>query len=221
MPTGDLDDFRGRLRQVLPEGWFPDVAPVLEAALAGPAQTHAWAFALLAWVAQQLRLRTASGGTLDLIAYDFFGGRLARAPGQSDGSLRAAIVAGLFQQGITRQGLIDLLTTLTGSAPRVFEPANAADTGGWGVACGYGVAGGWGAYDLPLTAFVTVRRPASNVTANLGGYGSPVIAYDTPASAGRYLSPDEMVAATTDADIYAAIARAKPVGATIWVAITN
>lgn len=216
--TGDIDDLLSRLKSALPDAWFSDSPEVLDAALSGPAQALARLFSLQRWAALQMRIRSASGQWLDLIALDFFGARLQRQPGQSDGSLRSTILSRLFQQGITRRGMIDLLTTLTGRAPVVFEPANINDTGAYGYFGGYGVAGGWGSLDMPLTAFVTVYRPASNVTANLGGYGTQVLGYGV---AGRYIGTDELVASTTDADLYAAIARAKPVGSTIWVAIQN
>lgn len=214
---GDADDFLVRIAEALPP-WFGESNPARDGALVGPAQSGAINFSQRLFAAKQMRVSTASAGYLDLIAEDFFGRRLTRKPGQTDGSFRAQIISRLFRQGVTRAGMAKMLRDLTGREPIIFEPANIVDAGAYGFCYGYGVGGGWGSLSMPMTAFVTVFRPASNVAAGIGGYGVPAFGYGV---AGRYLSEAELVSNTTDRDIYEAINRARPVGSTIWVQIVN
>lgn len=215
---GDADDYLVRLADALPDGWFEDAPRVLDATLSGPAQIGAIVHGQRTYASKQMRVRTASGGYLDLIARDFYGNQLTRRPGQSDGSFRSQIIARLFRQGVTRSGMIKLLTDLTGYEPSIFEPASIQDAGAYGFTLAYGTAGGWGSLSMPMTAFISVRRPASNVAANVGGYNTPMLAYGV---AGRYIGPEELIANTTDADILSAIDRARPIGSTIYVSIRN
>jgi hypothetical protein len=142
--TGDASDVVRRLKAVLPARWFPDSAPLLEGLLAGLADAWAWLYSLLRYARQQTRIATATDGFLDLIAQDCFGGRLVRAGGQTDAAFRAIIQREMLRERGTRAAVISVLTDLTGRAPVVFEPARPADTGGWGLALGYGAGGGWG-----------------------------------------------------------------------------
>jgi hypothetical protein len=187
--TGDTDDMLARIKTVLPARWFPDATPLLDGMATGLAEAGAWLHALLATVKLQTRLKTATGGFLDMIAQDYFGGRLPRRAGQSDSSFRVRIETELFRDRGTRGALIEVLEYLTGRTPVVFEPARPADTRGWGVALGYGVAGGWGSLMLPFQSFVTAYRP---------GPGSDPV---------------------SDDDIMAAIAGVTPVAAIAWVRI--
>lgn len=168
--TGSAGDFVARLRAALPRKWFADDAPVLDAVLAGLADGWAGLHALLAWVRRQGRIATAEGETLDRIARDFFGPSLSRAAGQGDDAFRAAIGRELLRERATREALASVLTDLTGRAPAIFEPSRPGDTGGWGVALGYNVAGGYGSLLLPFQCFVTAYRPQGAGIASVAGY---------------------------------------------------
>ena len=183
-----------RIKAVLPARWFPDETPLLDGLATGLADAAAWLYALLANVKLQTRLATATGGFLDMIAQDYFGARIVRRAGQGDASFRARIQTELFRERGTRGALISVLQDLTGRTPVVFEPARPADTRAWGVALGYGLAGGWGSLMLPFQCFVTAYRPVSS--------GS---------DAGEI----------TDADIAAAAAGVMPVAAIAWLRISN
>ena len=76
--TGDQQDMIARLRAVLPTRWFPDSAPVLDGLLSGLASGWSWAYQQLLYVKAQTRIATATDVWLDIIANDYFGGRLAR-----------------------------------------------------------------------------------------------------------------------------------------------
>jgi hypothetical protein len=172
---GAPEQFVARLRAALPRGWFADRAPVLEAVLAGFADGWARLYALLAYVRRQGRIGSAEGAMLDLIAGDFFGPWLRRRTGQGDDAFRAAIGRELLRERATRGALAAALTDLTGRAPAIFEPSRPADTGAWGMALGYGVAGGgaaggYGSLALPFQCFVTAWRPAGAGIAGVAGY---------------------------------------------------
>lgn len=216
---GDRDDMRARLKQVLPQRWFADEAPVLEALLGGLA--HAWSglYALLAQVKAQTRLMTACGVFLDLAARDYFGVALPRRLGEADAAYGSRLRASLIAPRATRAGLAQALLTLTGRAPQIFEPRNAADTGGYNVNLGYNCAGGYGSMNLPYQLFVTAYRPhdvpagkAGGYNVGPGGYGAGLLAY---ATAG------ELAGTIGDDEIYACIAAVCPAACIAWANISN
>lgn len=216
---GSQGDMVARLRAVLPARWFADDTPVLDGLLAGLGQAAATSYALLAYARTQTRMATASGLWLDLLAGDWFGNRLTRRGGEADTQLRARIRQELLRERGTRAALAAQVTQLVGKPPAIFEPARPADTGAWGMACGYGVAGGWGSLALPFQCFVTVRRPhgagiamVDGYCGSLGGYGIGAIEY---ASAGL------LAGSVSDADIMAAIAGVMPTAAIAWTRIVS
>lgn len=219
--TGDQADFISRLKAVLPGGWFRDETPILDGVLAGISWALAAAYSLADYARKQCRIRTATDGFLDLIAYDYFGGNLPRKLQEPDEAYRVRILAALFPEKGTRRGLIRTLEILTGRTPWVFEPARPADTGGYSVGgMGYGVAGGYGSLALPHQAFVIAYRPTGQGIPNIAGYGVPQGAYNTP-SQGMYANPSLIQGAVTDADIYAAIDAVKPAATTVWTQIQS
>ncbi len=82
---------------------------MLDALLRGFAYATAFVYVLIAYAARQTRIKTATDGWLDMIAADFFGASLLRKPGQSDASFRARILADLFREQATRNGLVKVL----------------------------------------------------------------------------------------------------------------
>lgn len=153
-------DFVGRLRGTLPQHWFGDDAPVLDGLLNGLAASWKWLFAALEYVRLQTRIRTATDLFLDLSAGDYFGARLPRRAKETDDQFRPRIQRELLRTRTTRSDLVSLIVELTGNNPTIFEAARAADTGAWGVAVGYGLAGAWGSLSRPFECLVTVQRPA-------------------------------------------------------------
>lgn len=212
--AGDRADLLGRLKSLLPGGWF-GTSPALDGAASGSAKLLSDAYSLVQYARSQARVGTATGGFLDLAARDFFGTGLARRPGEADPALRARILAQLFAEKGTRRGVTKALEALTGRTPLIFEPARPADTGGYGVGCGYGVAGGYGSLLLPYQAFVTAYRPSGQGIPNVAGYGGPPGGYGTP-SGSEYASLGQVVGRVTDADIYAAVDAAALAGTVLW-----
>jgi hypothetical protein len=223
--TGDSQDMLTRLRTVLPTRWFPDQAPVLDGLLSGMASSWSWAYELLQYVIAQRRIATASDAWLDVIAQDFFGGRLARRSGQSDDALRGRIRRELFRERGTRAAIIAALQDLTGRAPTVFEPARPTDTGGYASLTGagggvaYGAAGGWGNLGLPFQCFVRAYRPVGNGIATVAGWGGPVGGYGRGTI--EYASLEMVQGQVTDADIHATVADVLPVSTIAWTRIAS
>ncbi len=219
MAGADQAGMLRRLRAALPRDWYPESAPVLDAALAAPAWMLSWAHALLTWARAQTRLRTAGGTWLDAAARDYLGGRVRRR-GQSDGAFRRRVQAELLRERGTRAGLSALVGDLTGREVDVFEPARVRDTGGYGIAAtmGYGAAGRWGSLRHPFQAFVTARRPLGVGVPYASGYGAPAAGYRLGGTqwAGATAAAD----AVTDEDIAEAVAGAVPAGAIAWLRVT-
>lgn len=155
---GSVDDFASRLRSLLPVGWFPaapqdleeETAPVLVAVLRGFSAVLAGIWTLLDECQQQTRLITMSGPFLDMLAADYFGpAGLTRRTSELDRDYRTRIVSSLVAQKNTRESVFNALLSITGVAPTILEPLNAADchalaslaapAGGGGY--GYGSAG--------------------------------------------------------------------------------
>jgi hypothetical protein len=130
--TGDQEDVLARLISVLPPWFKAGATPVLDALLGGAAWAGSFAYGMIRFARQQARIATATGGWLDLAAYDFFGRDFVRPAGWTDAQFGAAITARLLNPNGTRPGLIAGIEQLTGRAPRVFEPWNPTDTGGYG-----------------------------------------------------------------------------------------
>ena len=218
MALGDQNDLLGRLKAVLPTGWFPDITPVLDAVLSGPAYAWSWVAALTGYAYEQCRLGTATDIFLDILAYDFLGSRISRRAGEQDSAFRIRLKREILRPKATRASMVQALTDLTGQAPLVFEPANSSDTGGYGLAMGYGVAGGYGSLSMPYQALLTVYRPHVGGIPGIDGYGGSIGGYG--AGAIEYASAAD-VAGVSDADIYACIESTKPAATIMWTRLTN
>ncbi len=202
----------------------PDNAPVLDGLLSGLAAGWSWGYQLLLYVKAQTRIATATDVWLDIIANDFFGSRLARRQGQSDGAFRSRIERELFRERGTRGAIIAVLQDLTDRTPLVFEPARSTDTGGYaslsgaGGGVGYGRAGGWGSLALPFQCFVTAYRPVGSGIAIVCGWSGTAGGYGIGAL--EYASLEMVQGQVTDDDIYAAVADVLPVATIGWTRIT-
>ena len=227
MATGDQADFVGRLRAVLPQGWFGDISPVLTSILNGFAAALAWSYSLIAYALAQVLIATSSSIWLDLHAYDFLGASLLRRVQESDVSFLIRVQAALFPPANTRAALVQRLTQLTGRAPVVFEPMQPMDTGAYNYGgLGYGVAGGYGSIALPFQAFVTAYRPKNQGVPLLAGYsGNALTPEYAPLGYGRglgsYASLADAADGATDANIYSAVAAIEPAGSIVWTRISS
>ncbi len=227
MATGDQADAVARLRRWLP-GWFgaPGVAPVLDALLSGPAKLAAGTYDLIGFADRQVRIATATGGWLDLISADFFGGALKRRAGQGDDSFRARLRAELLRPRATRGAMRRAILDLTGFEPIIIELSRPLDTRVWAGSvgatwpAGYGVAGAYGSAASPGQVMIQVRRSLLAGVPLVAGWGVPAGAFNT-ASRLTYAAADQAAGAVTDADIYATIEATRPAGVAAWVAISN
>ena len=113
MATGDITDVLARLRAVLPQRWFPDTTPVLDAVLTGTAAAWSGLYALLQIVAAQARIATASDQFLDAVSADFFGAALPRRRTEGDDAFRSRIDRELLREKGTRAAISSVLTDLT------------------------------------------------------------------------------------------------------------
>jgi hypothetical protein len=218
MSTGDQSDMLARLTAVIPP-WFPDDSPITTGALSGIAAALAFGYSFIQFAKAQTRIATASGGWLDLIAWDFFGARFTRRQGESDASFQPRILSELLRPRQTRAAIVQVLVDLTGKTPVIFEPWNPGDCGAYGVGTsGYGCAGCYGSLALNNQIFVTAVRSTAEGIPNVGGYSQGPIGYGV---AGEYVDQSQVTGAVTDADIYAAVAETIAAGVTAWVDIVS
>lgn len=218
MATGDAADFASRIRSTLPAKWFPDSSPNLVALLTGMGSAWSLLFAQLSYANVQTRLLTVSDGFLDLAARDYRGTGFVRKGAESDANLRARLLP-IFRDKATRAALIARLLQITGNVATVFEPSRPADTGGYNVAMGYGVAGAYGSLILPGQVFITIARPLGQGIPNVSGYGSGAGGYGVGAIAYAQLAAEGPH--VSDSDIYAAIVEVLPVGSIGWTALAG
>lgn len=223
MTTGSSSDILDRVKKALPPRWFAWVAPYRDAVIGGLSDSASWCYGLIGYARAQTRLATAYGIWLDILAYDFVGRVLTRNKAGDD-VFRAIIKATILQERVTRNGMINALTALTGSAPWVFEPWNTYDTGAYSGggksygSMGYGVGrGGYGSMNLPGQTFVNVIRSASSGVPNVGGYTNNKLGYGV--GAGEYVGGNVPLNGVTNAMIYQIISMTKPTGTTVWTAI--
>lgn len=169
------------------------------------------------WTAQ--RIATATDVQLDLISVDFYGDQLPRLPGETDDSFRTRIQASLFLPYTTREGFIICLTRLTGFAPRLIEPWNTGDTGGYDWSCydvdTEGNPGCYGDAGMKYQAgIIAVLPPAQSdgVSIPIWGYDAGA-AYD--AQTGVFWEPTlQLYSSARELDQL--INRIKAFGTTIW-----
>ncbi|MDR3520439.1 MAG: hypothetical protein P4L54_02370 [Acidocella sp.] len=218
--TGDINDMLARLKSVLPVRWFADTTPILDAVLTGFAWGWSGLYALLNFVKLQTRLASATGIFLDIAAIDYFGLALPRHAGEGDGAFSTRLRANLVAPRATRAGLVLALENETGRTPVIFEPLNAADTGGYNsYTLGYGTVGGYGSANLPFQFFVSAFRPNASPISNAGGYNGGPGGYGILPM--FYANISDIPGVVTDADIYAAAAAVLPVATTAWINISN
>ena len=215
--TGDQQDMIDRLKQALPAGWFEGNTPVLDAVLAGLASAWAHVYALHAYMKLQTRIKTATDGWLDLIAGDFFGDTYQRR-GRNDDTYRRGIIANLFRERGTREGLRGALSDLTGMEPIIFEPQRLTDGMALGATSFLGAVPLCTVGALPFQCFVTVNRSPGSGIQVVSGLGSNTFGLGQ-SGVDALISMDQVQQAVTDQDIYETINRVKPAGTIVWTRI--
>ncbi len=218
MAAGDRADMLDRLKSVLPP-WFPSETPLLDGVLMAPAAVMAWAYGFLALTKLQTRIATATDRFLDLAAFDFFGLRVRRKPGQNDKSFRAVIPAEVLRARGTRDGILQAITDLTGGGATMFEPYYPFDTGGWdSYALGFDQAGGWGSRDMPYEVLIHADQPVGAGVPNAAGLDSSFAAWDGGYS--TLMDVSDITGTVTFQDIYDVIESTRAAGITCWVNIS-
>jgi hypothetical protein len=159
MSVGDQTDMFGRLKNLLPAGWFGDNNPIRDALLWGYANALAWGYTLYLYAKDQTRIKSASDGWLDLIGLDFFGNNLVRYSGQSDASYRNRILINIFRERTTRHAMEQVLFDLTGRTPIIIEPARPADVGAYGAAVAVSQPGTTTMIDNGMIVYVPPNTP--------------------------------------------------------------
>jgi hypothetical protein len=221
MAVGDQADMVTRIKALLPNGWFADATPILDAVLNGIGWALAFVYSLIDYARLQTRIATATDGFLDLISFDYFGLNLPRKTSETDSAFRARISSELLLQRTTRLGVTEALQILTGRTPIIFEPTRALDTGGLNTpSMGLNVAGGLGTYTMPYQCFVFAFRTLGQGVPNIAGLGIPTGALNTPSYA-ALINANMVTGAVSDADIFAAADAAKAAGTTLWTNISN
>lgn len=250
--TGDSNDMISRLTRLLPKGWWNDGsfnaadASFITSIKGGLADGLAWIYSLLLYIKNQTRLTTSTDFFIDLSAFDFFGLRIKRKPGQSDQSLIATIKKEIFRERVTRHGIEQAVEDLTQTEVTIFEPKNPQDSGGWGVDFAFDAAGAWGA-DLPFTMFITAVEPvgagipdlagfdsasggwggsmgtgaafSSGFSSGFGPFGMSDVGEDGTGGAFALADPSLIQGIVTNQDIYNTIEATRAAGVTCWVNI--
>lgn len=239
---GDVENFRRRLRRLMPGSWFPNPSTILWGTLSGFAHVASSTYSLLKYAKQQTRMATTTDAFLDIAAQDYTGPRIQRRPGEGDTNFRDRIVGEALRVRNTRTAIEVALMQLTGRPAQIFEPWNTADTGalnksifltGKGPFAGIGCVG---SRDMPYTIFVNAYRPLSpeqltSLDPRLvalylsGSWPFPGVA--TVETVGRWAIPYAIFLPTdtnltvSDADIYSMVSSVKAAGIKAWVRIQN
>jgi hypothetical protein len=222
--TYDQSSLFTRIKATLPNRWFGDNTPVLDALLNALSAGWAGLFNLLNYTISQTRIVTATDSWLDLAACDYFGNRIRRRNQEADNLFRGRILEELLRDRCTRAAIYSLLLDMTGRAPIIFEPTNPQDTGCYGSSIasqggvvGYGVSGGWGSLELPFQAFVKAFRPETPGIAMVSGWNGILGGFGAGLSS--YIAGDTNSSQASDSDIYQNVARIAPAGTLIWISI--
>ncbi len=176
MATGDVNDFINRLNKLL-SPWFGEQYPLLNSLLTGYATMDAFIYSLTEYLTNQMRIQTAMGENLDLIACDYFEGILSRTEGMSDDIFRNLIQCTLIEEMCTVQGMKNALFNLTGYYPVIWEPWDSSQTGAYNVnVWGYNNGGAYGdnaPYQFWIEVFV--NEPSSS---KYGGFNTNTWGYN-------------------------------------------
>lgn len=212
------DDMLNRQKAVIPPGWFPSDTPVLDGLLSGFAAVAKHLYDLIEYSRLQTRIGSASDGFLDLIAFDFFGQRIRRRPGQTDESMRAMILKEVLRIRGTRKGLENAIKDLTGTPVSTVELFDPRDCGGYDTGyLGYDTAGLWGSVTNPRQILLNAQQPAGAGLPGAPGLDDGLGGYDTPPE--QWGDQSMVVGPVTTQDIYDTINATRAAGVTVWTKI--
>ena len=225
VPTLTPVQFAQRLASMFPRGWAGDDAKatgLLAGVLQSLASQMSVVLAEVQYVQAATLLGTATAPELDAASVDFFGTALPRPAGMNDAAFAAAIEAALLKSAATRPAVSAALTAMTGTAPRIIEPWNAADTGCWDSGQSY-----WNV-DTPANparlADVSQRFQAfiETVPLKAGGLnGNPLQTFDDGAfwNVAGYLFSDASY--SNNASLFHLADTLRAAGVTFWMRLTT
>jgi hypothetical protein len=210
-----------RLKALTPNWFGRSVPDVVEGVLSGYASSFQCVSDIQDEVSLQTRIRTATGGNLDLIARDYFNQRMFRRKNEGDDAYKARLLAEIFRERVTLAGMRRALLDLTGFEPKIWEPGLPDDGGGYNRGIGgYGQHGRYASLNYPAQAFIVAYRTLTvstvpNVTGynrGLGGYGVGRI---------KYVRLADSVAGLLDQEIMDTVRRTAAAGVKCWVCILS
>lgn len=223
MALGDQNDISGKLRSLIPGGWFSFLAPIRDIVLYGLASSLNFIYNLLQVVSLQTRIATSQGWFLDLTAWDFFGVRFLRRTNETDASFLPRLQAELVRSRNTRASLIQALFDLTGIKPQIFDPASPDDCGAIGIGTiaiaggSFAGAGCIGSTNLALQVFVIAHRPPGQGVPNIPGIGYAGLGDGSL----QIIDNASLQSTVPDSEIYATVANTLATGITGWTQIQN
>jgi hypothetical protein len=220
MATGDTNDMVNRLRAVFPN-WFsdPSVSKFANAVFAGLATGLSFAYSAIQYAKLQTRIQTATGGWLDLIAWDFFNVGFLRRRAESDDSFRSRVLKEVLRPRLTKAAILQMLLDLTGRQGIVIELNDASAIGSWdGPAFGFDTYGGYGSTENN-GLIIVAQRPINSGLPILSGYDSDAGGWDT--NMFGLLDQSDLVGPLSDADITAQILRTIAAGINPTIIITG
>jgi hypothetical protein len=197
---------------------FASTTPVLDGVLAAISSSCAWIYGLIQYVGAQSRLATASGSWLDARAQDYLGTRLPRLGGEGDAAYSLRVRKEIVRERVTRRGLIQLITDVTGYPPEsICEPNNPPDCGGWDTyAFAWDAAGFWGSDTEPYQVILVLKSPVGAGIPIISGWDSVGGGWDAGSFA--WIDLSQITGGTTQSQVFAAIASVLPIGVTAFVA---
>lgn len=214
---GDTDDMASRLLAALPP-WFggTDEHPVLDALLQGVGWLLSFLFGRYLFAKLQTRLATATGGWIDLAAYDFFGTNLPRLNGEDDTKYSRRVRLEVFRDRNTRNAIDRAVYDLLGVHPRLLEPWNPLDTNGLGCPqFALGRSGRLGSITAPYMMQIEFPYPQNYGIPARPGLGDP------QGGLGNVFSladqSDMVGVGASIEDVFAALERVRMAGITYYV----
>lgn len=219
MATGDLNDITARIAATFPP-WVPTSLPIINAVLTGVARGFAHVYRLLQFMRTQSRIKTATGGFLDLISYDYFGTNMLRRKAEPDSVFQARLLLELLRPRVTLAAVRQMLIDLTGRVPLIIEPGYPGNIGAWDVGTfAFDASGCWINAGIGNQVFITAFRPIGNGVPLVSGYDSYAGGWDVPNFS--FVDLSQITGPLTDAEITAQILRTVAAGVDAEITITS